>query len=259
MSARLHAIEAGPSTGTPLVLLHGFGGHAGSWTAVIEALSKTVRILAFDLPGHAGSLDYPGFGSPRTAALAVLAELHERGIEKAHIAGHSMGGAIAFLIALEEPDLIASLTLVAPGGFGPEMDGQALRQLSEARSKDELSQAYGAMMAPQTAPDPAMISQLLDVYRRPGQGEALAHILGRISRGQGQGELPLEHLVEGRFPVTLLWGDKDRIVPFAQSANAPGWFARIALPAKGHMLLDEAPQAVVDAISANLQDSAQTI
>lgn len=259
MSARLHTFEAGPSTGTPLALLHGFGGHAQSWTAVIEALSKTIRILAFDLPGHAGSLAYPGFGSPRTAALAVLSELKERGIERAHIAGHSMGGAIAFLMALEQPALIASLTLVAPGGFGPEMDSKALRSLAEARTADELRAAYAAMMAPRCEPHPHMIAQLLEVYNRSGQREALLHILARISRGQGQGELPLAALQKGRFPVSLLWGTQDIIVPYLQSANAPDWFVQHPADSKGHMLLDEAPEMVAAVIAKQIGRKPQTI
>jgi pimeloyl-ACP methyl ester carboxylesterase len=259
MSARLHAIEAGPSSGVPVVLLHGFGGHAASWSGIVQRLPKDLHILAFDLPGHAGSLNYPGFGSPRTAAQAVLAELKLRGIGKAHVVGHSMGGAATVLMALDDPSAIASLTLVAPGGFGPEMDGQALQSLTEAGTADALSHAYAAMMAPQTGPDPAMIERLLEMYDRASQREALRQILARISRGQGQGELPLGALAKGRFPVALLWGEQDTIVPFAQSANALHWFTRISLPGKGHMLLDEAPEAVAEAICANLQQLPQTI
>lgn len=66
-------------------------------------------------------------------------------------------------------------------------------------------------------------------------------------------------MAKGRFPVTLIWGTEDRIVPFAQAANAPDWFSRVNLPGKGHMLLDEAPDAVANAICTNLQDSPQTI
>lgn len=259
MSARLHAIEAGPSSGTPLVLLHGFGGHAASWAPVIKALPEEVRIFAFDLPGHAGSLDYPGFGSPRFAAFAVLAELEARGITKAHVAGHSMGGAIAALMAMEKPDVITSLTLVAPGGFGPEMDQAALKAFAGATNPPDLSKAYTAMMANGAVPDTDMISQLTAMRAASGQREALMHVLAKISRGQGQGELPLERLVEGGFPVTLLWGDEDQTVPFAQSVNAPDWFTRINLSGNGHMLIDEAPGAVANAIRANLQQPPQTI
>lgn len=252
-NVRLHCLEAGRPDAPVLVLLHGFGGHAASSQPVIDRLGDHFHILAFDLPGHAGSLTYPGFGSPRTAALAVLSELNKRGIRIAHIAGHSMGGAVAFLMALEAPEVIASLTLIAPGGFGPEMDRQALHTLAEAQTAAELSSAYAAMMAPQSVPDPAMIARVLDMYNRPGQREALRQILARISRGNGQGELPLGALSSGRFPVSLLWGNLDTIVPFAQSANAPTWFRMEAIEGAGHMLLDEAPEAVARAILEQLQ------
>lgn len=259
MNARLHAFEAGPSSGTPLVLLHGFGGHAQSWQPVLVHLPADIPVIVFDLPGHAGSLTYPGFGSPRTAALAVLSELRSRGIQKAHVAGHSMGGAAACLIASEEPGAIASLTLVAPGGFGPEMDGQALRRTADAQTVTELSNAYAAMMAPGATPDEAMISTLFEVHDRPGQREALRQILARISRGQGQGELPLGVLAKDRFPVSLLWGTLDTIVPYAQSANAPVWFEQMPVPGKGHMLLDEAPETAAAAIVKQVRRQAQAI
>ncbi len=258
MSTRLHAIEAGSPDAPTLVLLHGFGGHAASWSEVLGHLPTGVRVISFDLPGHAGSLNYPGFGSPRTAALAVLNELTTRGIRKAHIAGHSMGGAVAVLIALEDPAVVQSLTLVAPGGFGPEMDGQALRDFAEARTAEELGRAYAAMMAPDAIADPDMISALFSVHARPGQKEALHKILERISRGTGQGELPLGALQKWQFPACLLWGMLDTIVPFAQSANAPDWFLRAAIPGKGHMLLDEAPQKVAAALLDQLRKSPRT-
>lgn len=259
MGARLFASEAGPPSEIPVVLLHGFGGHAASWAPVKKAQPDKVRTLAFDLPGHARSLHFPGFGSPRVAAMALLWELEMRGIEKAHIAGHSMGGAIALLMAMEKPEVVASLTLVAPGGFGPQMDQAALRAFAEASNPADLSNAYAAMMADGSVADPKMIEALNAVHTVPGQRQALLHVLTKISRGDGQGELPLDRLAQDRFPVTLLWGDKDRTVPFAQAANAPHWFARVNLPGKGHMLIDEAPDAVAQAILANLQDSAQAI
>ena len=252
-TARLHCLEAGSKSAPVLVLLHGFGGFAGSWQPVIDRLGDRFYILAFDLPGHGGSLKFPGFGSPRFAALAVIDDLRQHGISSTHIAGHSMGGAIAALMAMEAPDLIASLTLVSPGGFGPEMDQPTLRVFAEAKSAAELAQAMAPMFADGFAPDPNMLAALASIREQPGQREALLHVLSKISRGDGQGVLPLGQLEQRHFAVTLAWGIEDRTVPFSQSANAPDWFNLIALSNAGHMLLDEAPEAVARAILEQLQ------
>ena len=251
--ARLHCVEAGLADAPILVLLHGFGGSAASWFPVIDRLGNRFRILAFDLPGHAGSLDFPGFGSPRFAALAVLDEMRTRGVIKAHIAGHSMGGAIAVLMALEEPDRIASLTLVAPGGFGPDMDLPTLHAFAMAQTADELRSAMAPMFAIGFMPVPASVQDLALVRSVFGQREALLHILSKISRGNGQGELPLGKLEAGLYPVELVWGTDDRTVPFSQTAHAPHWFNRLAIENAGHMLLDEAPESVARAIVEQLQ------
>lgn len=170
-----------------------------------------------------------------------------------------MGGAAAVLMALDDPAAIASLTLIAPGGFGPQMAGSALRAFAEAETEEALANTYAAMMATPARPDLSMIASLFAVHSLPDQKEALRQTLARISRGDGQGELPLGALAKGQFPVSLLWGDRDIIVPYAQSANAPAWFARISIPAKGHMLLDEAPAEVAAAIASQLGKQARTI
>ena len=132
MVSSLYVAErgAGPKT---VVLLHGFGGCHDIWREVTATLAPGIRTLAYDLPGHGLSLDFPGSGPAKTAARAVLADLAARGIARVHVAGHSMGGAVATLMALAEPETIASLTLLAPGGFGPEINGPLLRRYAAAR------------------------------------------------------------------------------------------------------------------------------
>src|SRR5882757_4225967 len=117
MISSLYVAErgAGPKT---IVLLHGFGGCHDVWHEVTSALAPGIRTLAYDLPGHGLSLDFPGGGAAKTAARAVLAALAARQtsqMRRVHLGGHSMGGASATLMALTAPEKVASLTLLAPG------------------------------------------------------------------------------------------------------------------------------------------------
>ncbi|TGV51294.1 alpha/beta fold hydrolase, partial [Mesorhizobium sp. M2D.F.Ca.ET.160.01.1.1] len=95
-----HAAECGVGPKT-IVFLHGFGGCHEIWRAVIAALLPAVRVLAYDMPGHGLSLDCQATGGAKQAALTILADLADRRLGKVHLVGHSMGGAIATLMALE--------------------------------------------------------------------------------------------------------------------------------------------------------------
>ena len=64
-----------------------------------------------------------GDGSIVALSKAVVAYLQHGGLSGAHLVGHSLGGAIAVQVALDNPDLVSELTLVAPAGFGPDIAG----------------------------------------------------------------------------------------------------------------------------------------
>jgi len=122
----------GDASGTPILLLHGFGGRADNWSGLQKQLSAHKSTLAYDFPGHGGSLGFSEAGEPKIAVRAIIADLAFRNIKKAHLVGFSMGGAIASLVGLFAPDVVASLTLLAPGGFGPEINHRMLQAYARA-------------------------------------------------------------------------------------------------------------------------------
>ena len=110
----------------PIVLVHGVGGWAENWRAVMRPLASAGhRVLALDLPGF-GESQRPGrvrYFGPDKAFYPdfVLAAMSELGVDRAHIAGQSMGGSIAYMAAVTAPERTRSLVLVAPGGLGPDV------------------------------------------------------------------------------------------------------------------------------------------
>ncbi|MGL4491116.1 MAG: alpha/beta fold hydrolase [Rhizobiaceae bacterium] len=248
MTDRLHCIKAGSRSSPTVVLLHGFAGSAEVWRGVIEQIKDSAHILAFDLPGHAGSLAFPNFGSPRIAAVAVAQEMKLRGIERYHIAGHSMGGAVASLIALSEPQSVASLTLLAPGGFGKEINFDIMQALASAKSIDELRSCMETMSGQGAAVSETGLSQAAAMRAADGQLDALALVLSKIVRDGFQGELPLDALAALQIPTHVVWGSGDPVVPVNQLTAAPAQFMKTIWPNLGHMLIDEAPDRVADAI-----------
>lgn len=104
----------------PLLLIHGAGGQHAHWPPQIRRIPN-VRTFAPDLPGHGRS---GGAGRDRIAeyAASLLALLDQVGVERFIAAGHSMGGAIAQQLALDAPDRVAGLVLIATGARLPVND-----------------------------------------------------------------------------------------------------------------------------------------
>jgi pimeloyl-ACP methyl ester carboxylesterase len=119
-------------TGTapaPVIAVHGVTANSRAWRAVARALTPDVSLLAVDLRGRGASASLPGPYGMAAHAQDILAVLDHLGLERAVLAGHSLGAYIACRLAAERPERIASLIL-ADGGLSaplpPEVDRQAL-------------------------------------------------------------------------------------------------------------------------------------
>lgn len=99
----------------PVLLLHGMGEGARSWSALLPVLGVTHRVIAPDLRGH-GASDRPGTYSFELLRDDVLTLLDRLGVGPLAVIGHSMGGMVAALVAEKAPELVSRLVLedVAP-------------------------------------------------------------------------------------------------------------------------------------------------
>ncbi len=107
----LNYVEEG--SGFPIVLIHGLAGDYRAWIPQIEKFKEDYRVIAFDNPGSGGSSDVDGPTSMEEIAQAVLTMMDQIGVERAHIVGRSMGGAIGQYMALLQPERIHTLTMAA--------------------------------------------------------------------------------------------------------------------------------------------------
>jgi 3-oxoadipate enol-lactonase len=127
---RLHYVDEGK--GTPVVLIHGLAGDHSAWLSQIEALRRDYRVIAFDNRGAGKStqIDEP----VTTAGLATdtLQLMDHLKIERAHVAGRSMGGAVAQHMALLAPDRIISLALCASFARLDPLGRRVLSNMREA-------------------------------------------------------------------------------------------------------------------------------
>ena len=239
-----------------LVLLHGFGGSHAVWRRMLEHLGHAPHVIAYDLPGYGGSADFPDAGPPKRAASAILQDLRESGVERAHLVGHSMGGAVAAICALLEPQRVAGLTLLAPGGFGPEINRRLLMRFAAAESADAVLACLESMfgyLAP--VPDGA-VTAALEARAQPGRRDLLQRMGADLVRDGRQGMLPLDTIAGLGIATSVVWGGLDNVLPARQLESMPGGFSAHRFADLGHMLPEEAPDAMARIV---MQDAAASI
>ena len=239
--------------GNVVLLVHGYGGDRNSWLFLQEPLAAKYRVYALDLPGHGTSAKDVGDGSTGVLADAVVAVLDALGATRAHLVGHSMGGAVALVVAARDPARIASLTLIAPSGFGPEINAGFLRGFAGAQTRRELKPLVGQLFADESLVTRQLVDDLLAYKRLDGVDEALHALAGALLDGDAQrgDSAALVAAVGGTVPVTVVWGAADRIIPAAQ-AEAVGGAIRHLIDGAGHMPHMERPGEVQTAIEQTI-------
>ncbi|MBX2877735.1 MAG: alpha/beta hydrolase, partial [Saprospiraceae bacterium] len=115
-SLTINYVDEGQGSHT-LVFVHGLGSNLKAWQKNIDALSKSYRCIALDLPnyGQSSQGDYP-FGMSYFAEV-LKSFLDKLNLEKVVLVGHSMGGQTAIHFALDYPEMLSHLILMAPAGF----------------------------------------------------------------------------------------------------------------------------------------------
>jgi pyruvate dehydrogenase E2 component (dihydrolipoamide acetyltransferase) len=231
--------------GDPVVLVHGFGGDKNSWLFVQQPLAETHTAHALDLPGHGASAKDVGDGSLATLAEIVVGFLDALGITRAHLVGHSLGGAVAAAVAKAAPDRVVSLTLLAPAGYGKDADAEYLRGFAAAASRRQLKPLLGRLFADESLVTRQLVDDLLRYKRLDGVAEALAALLGTLVTESGDQAIDTAGTVEAlAVPVTVVWGSSDRILP-----PPDGVGERVGA---GHMLHMEAANDVLRHVRSSL-------
>lgn len=237
--------------GRPVVMLHGFGGDHQSYTHIQTAIASERRSFAFDLPGHGKALDWPKVGNAGISAKAVLQSLEAMELERVHLVGHSMGGAAAAIAALQQPERFASLTLLAPGGFGPEINHKLLRRYASVDSTELMEILLEQFFGWEFRLPKFLAKTAAEGRMRPGANATLEAIVEELLDGTVQKTLPIKELAKLPMPVKVIWGTQDRVLPTRQAHKLPGEIATHVFDKVGHMPHLEVPNEVVRLILQN--------
>ncbi len=249
--------------GPPLVLLHGVGASRAVWRLVTPALAEDRRVIAPDLPGFGESAPAANGFDLDSAAAALADPLAERAGGPFDLLGNSLGGAVAFRLAVARPDLVRRLVLSAPAGFAP--GPRALRAVAGAFGDPAVALRrivgapvasvpaarrallWGAIAEPQRlAADDARM--MLQASRGSTQiGAAVAAVLGADLRAD---------LGRLQAPLGVIWGWRDRIIPISTlrqiRATRPDVLV-ITIPRAAHVPQVERPEEFVAAVRRMLE------
>ncbi len=235
------AAGADGAAGLPLLLLHGFGGDKDNWLFNIDALAATRRVIAPDLPGHGDSTLDSGAGDLAALAGAVRGLMDALGIARAHLAGHSLGAAVAAKLAALAPERVASLVLIAPAGFGGGVDESFLAGFLAASRRKEMKAVLEMLFADPRLAGREIVEGVLRHQRLDGANAALAAIRDAVFPGGSPAEDMAPALAAWTGPALAIRGQSDRI---AAPPVLPAGIALHNLPGIGHMPQMEAAGTV---------------
>jgi pimeloyl-ACP methyl ester carboxylesterase len=252
--------------GEPLVLVHGLGGSAANWLALVPLLLPGRRLLVPELPGHGGSEPLPAASSLSAYADRIGLLLEREGLAPAAVVGHSLGGAIALRLAIRRPELVSALVLAGAAGIssGHRRARYALtvtgilkpgRKIAPHRARVAQSPflkrvVFGRWGA---ADPPALSPELVDAFLSgpPQHTDTVSAAKALVL------DDPRPDLDRVRCPSLVLWGARDHQLPVDDAFQyARRLRARLRVIADcGHLLIGERPDACADAIDVFLAAS----
>jgi pimeloyl-ACP methyl ester carboxylesterase len=256
---RCHYLEAG--TRPPVVLLHGTAIDSASLSfgPSLPVLAEQRHVMALDWPGY-GLSERPGVPMSMEEHVALLAAfLDAKGLAGAHLAGFSMGGAVALGLALRAPERVRSLTLIGSYGLDarvpvpvlpylamrtPRLSGGVTWGMRRSRLLTRLVLTRIVFSDPRLVTD-ALVDAVHEQLKAPEAERSFVAWLRGEMRPFSLGTSFEAQLAEVAVPTLLVHGRNDRVVSWRKAARAseriPG--ARlVVVPGCGHWVPREAPE-----------------
>jgi pimeloyl-ACP methyl ester carboxylesterase len=229
--------------GPPLLLIHGLGSSTRDWEFQREHFAARFQVIAFDVRGHGQSGKPPGPYSIRQFAADAAGLLRQLGTAPAHVVGLSMGGMIAFQLALDAPDLVRTLTIV---NSGPEVVVRSWQQRLQLLQRRFIlrwlgMRAMGRLLARRLLPAPEHATLRQTFEDRWAENDARAY---RDAFSALIGWSVSDRVHEIRCPTLVLASEFD----YTSVSDKRAWVARmpnaslVVLPDSRHAVPVERPQ-----------------
>jgi pimeloyl-ACP methyl ester carboxylesterase len=220
-----HVETWGPPAREPLLLIHGASSHIGTWEpTIVPMLKNEFLITAYDRPGMGFTSERPQ-GSDTLAKQAAVAAgvIEQLGLEKPIVVAHSWGGAVALRLALDRPDLVGGLLLIAPVAYAwpggvdwhfhwssnPLIGGLFNNVLAQPFAGAAVKEGMANAFRPSIPPDGWLEGARVAMAAEPGPLRANAEdmVVAKREVTAQQARYP-----EITVPVAILAGDGDGVV-----------------------------------------------
>jgi pyruvate dehydrogenase E2 component (dihydrolipoamide acetyltransferase) len=241
---KLRYLLRGGASGLPAILLHGFGSDLNNWRFNHEILASGRPVYAMDLPAHGGSSAVPEFQGLADYVRALGAFMEAKKLDRAHLAGHSMGGAVALSFAAQFPGCVASLTLMSSAGLGEEIDGNYIQGFITASRRRDMRPVLEKLFANRSLVNEGLIEEVLKYKRLDGVVQNLQAVAARFCPGGRQSTVLLDAVARLTGPTMAIWGAEDQVIPVAHTRTLPANVEVHILPETGHMPHTEAASQV---------------
>lgn len=239
--------------GPAVVLLHGLGMSWRAWRPLLEPLGAEHEVFAPTLPGHRGGPPAPPDISVASLADRLEAMLDEQGLGAAHLVGNSLGGWLAVELARRGRAL--SVTAVSPAGAyrhpADQLRVHSLLRTSDLVVRSPLTTAALAPALRHPRVRRTVLRQLLERGDRVPAREAVgilrdAHACRVVPALLRAGRRDrMAELAEAAYPIRVVWGRRDRIIPYAGHGRPLlerlPTATRVSLPGAGHVPMYDAP------------------
>ncbi|MFN0023272.1 MAG: alpha/beta fold hydrolase [Parvularculaceae bacterium] len=238
----------GPPEAPPIILLHGFIYSLESFDAWAADLKRDHRVIRFDLLGHGLSGPDPERRyAPQERADFVGDVMDALAIDRAIVAGNSLGGLAAWRFAATAPDRVAALILISPGGYPDKGVAETplsppapvaffLRNASEAGVTFTMQSIY----ADKAEITPDRVKRTADMMRQPGNGEAYVQSIEEFTLPDPD---PLLKAITAS--TLILWGADDKVITAdhgRRMASAIPDGRLLIYDGVGHVAHEEAPE-----------------
>jgi len=240
-----------PGEGTPIVLIHGFGGDLDNWLFNIDALAASAPVYALDLPGHGQSVRSVDGPNLDLMVETVVEFMDHVGATSAHLVGHSMGGLIAGSVAIRHPDRAATVGLICSAGLGDEINNGYIDGFIQANSRKELKLALLNLFADQSLVGRSLVNDLLKYKRLDGVSAFLSTLRDSVFANGAQAVRMSEELSSLGKPVMVIWGAEDAVIPADHAGTIDGVEPHV-LEGAGHMVQMEKASEVNELIKGLL-------
>jgi pyruvate dehydrogenase E2 component (dihydrolipoamide acetyltransferase) len=245
-------VKRGADSGVPVIFIHGFGGDLDNWLFNIDSIADKHPVIALDLPGHGQSaIKLPG-ASITALGNFVIDFMKAINVDKAHLVGHSMGGAVAAKVALLDSNRVDTLNLICTAGMGEDINSSYTHGFASSESKRELKPFLELLFADSSLVGRQMIDDVLKYKRLDGVTNLLLELGGALFGNGKQCEQPVKEL-SGNHKVLIIVGEKDQIIPSQHVKNAPSHAKVQVFSDAGHMTqmekANEVNKLIIDHIS----------